>query len=62
MYLQNIFQQNENPRDNVVATYQNQLGSCNVIIFSYGCIDFLCLWGWKSSYYIVTKNTKILIL
>lgn len=31
MYLQNIFQQNQNPRHNVVATYQNLLGSCNNI-------------------------------
>lgn len=40
MYLQNMFQQNENPRANVDVTYQNQLESCNVIIFSYGYVIF----------------------
>lgn len=60
LYVQNIFQQKENPRDDTVATYQNKLGSCKVIVFSYGCVD--CLWGRKCSYHTVTKSTKILIL
>lgn len=62
LYLQDIFQQNENARHNVVATYQNQLGSCNIIIFSYRCVNFVCLWGGKLSYDIVAKNTYICVL
>lgn len=55
LYLLNILQQNENPSDNVVAT--SKISWEIVIIFSYGCVNFLCVCE-KCSYYVVTQIYK----